>query len=120
MKILQKVEKQYGELNTEWVIEKGKTKEVRLIKELALALKQSESHKRNAQCWESSISSLRVKRDIMQREIDNLVKVTAEYVRHRVSRIIADQLIAGGSLLDTDQLITAVVAQMREEFGESK
>jgi hypothetical protein len=36
MDLLEKVEKKYGPLNTEWVAEKGKVHETRLIKELAL------------------------------------------------------------------------------------
>jgi len=36
MDVIQKVEKKYGPLDTEWVAEKGKVIETRLIKELAL------------------------------------------------------------------------------------
>ena len=39
MQLLDKIEKKYGSLNTEWVVPDGKVTEVKMIKELALSLK---------------------------------------------------------------------------------
>jgi hypothetical protein len=42
MTLIEKVEKKYGSLKEEWVAEKGKVHETRLIRELALELKKTQ------------------------------------------------------------------------------
>ena len=41
MTLIEKVEKKYGSLKQEWVAEKGKVHEIRMIRELALELKKT-------------------------------------------------------------------------------
>ena len=42
MTLIEKVEKKYGSLKEEWVTEKGKVHEIRMIRELAIELKKAQ------------------------------------------------------------------------------
>lgn len=97
-KLIAKIEKKYGQLNSEWVMPSGKVTECRDIKELAIALEKSqkeiqrssdfECQERNSRIKaELQIDALQMRNETLVDRIESIKKTLKERVDSAIDQI---------------------------------
>lgn len=85
MQLIDKIEKKYGKLSSEWVVPEGKVEEVKLIRELTLALRDKDNElSKLYEIW----NNCRVETQTYKKKLDQLT-----HELERVSVTERDRLI---------------------------
>ena len=97
MTLIEKVEKKYGSLKQEWVTEKGKVHEIRMIRELAIELKKTQdeltrAHYRIDEIWRDRRNSTAKLERVLElyKKRTYLVMDHIEHMRDNIDKHVED------------------------------